>query len=690
MKLIPFAALMAMLAAPVVAAPADPYIWLEKANDPKALEWVRAQDAVSLKRLESDPDYQRAYTTALSLAQSNDRIPEPSTIGGQIYNLWQDATHVQGIWRRTSVADYRSANPHWTIMLDLDALSRQEGRHWVWKNVQCLEPEERLCLISLSDGGEDAVTTREFDLAAGQFVPNGFLIPHAKQDIAWEDRDDLIVATDWGAGAMTSSGYPFIVKRLHRGQNLTQAQEIFRGAPQDVAVQPAQLSDGQGHDHVILQRGLDFFRSETRLLTPAGAVKLDLPEKLNIEALLDDRLIFTTAQKFTAHGVTVPSGALAALDLAHPDAAPEVIFAPGARQSIDNVAATQGKLIASVYDNVRGRAVVFRRDDKGWSNMILPLPDNASVALTDTNLRNDRVFVSVTSFLTPTTLYSVDLAANFLPAVVKSLPPKFDASRDVAEQFEARSSDGTRIPYFLVHPKGMKRDGGNPTLLYGYGGFQVSLTPFYSPVTGKLWLEPGGVYALANIRGGGEFGPAWHEAALKTHRQIAYDDFTAVARDLIARHVTSPQHLGIQGGSNGGLLMGVEFTQHPELFKAVVIELPLLDMLRFEQINAGASWVGEYGSASVPAERKFLARISPYNNLRAGVTYPEPFIFTTTKDDRVGPGHARKFAARLAELHQPYLYYESIEGGHGSGANLQESARERALEMTYLHEKLAQ
>jgi prolyl oligopeptidase len=386
----------------------------------------------------------------------------------------------------------------------------------------------------------------------------------------------------------------------------------------------------------------------------------------------------------------LPAGGIAALDMGHQDAPPQLIWAPGPRQSADEVAVTHDRVVASIYDNVRGRAMEFAPIPpgvSGWSATRLSLPENVSVSVVSSSIRDNRVFWGVSGFLTPSSLWLGDLAGA-PPVMIKQSPARFDASRDTVDQYEAASSDGTKIPYFVVHPKAMKLDGSNATLLYAYGGFGVSMLPNYSPVTGKLWLEEGHVYVLANIRGGGEFGPAWHEAAEKTHRQLAYDDFAAVARDLIARRITSPRHLGIEGGSNGGLLMGVQFEQHPDLWNAVVIEVPLLDMLRFEHIAAGASWVGEYGSVANPPERAFLAGISPYANLRAGVKYPEPFIYTTTKDDRVGPQHARKFAALMAQMGLPFLYYEAIEGGHGAGVNAREKAEEKALEVTYLTRKL--
>jgi prolyl oligopeptidase len=668
---------------------ADPFLWLEQVQSARALDWVRAEDARSLKILQADPHYQTFYSQALALAQSSDRIPTPDFTAGQITNLWQDATHVQGIWRRTSLASYRMPAPTWATVLDLDALSKAEHSTWVWKGDTCFHPADHRCLISLSNGGEDAVTTREFDFAKAQFVHGGFLIPHAKQVADWETPDSILVGTDWGPGSMTASGYPFIIKRLHRGQALAQAQEVFRGTPQDVAVQVQTLTDAQGHVVPILQRGIDFFRTEFRVVTPTTTIKLPLPEKAEIEGLVDNLLIVKLNQDFTpAGGHPKKAGTLVALDMAHLDRPPTTVFVPNAAQAVDEVATTAHTVVATILDRVRGRALVFTPAATGWSTRTIDLPDNAAVSLVATNDVNDEAFLDVTSFLVPTSLYLVDAAAATPPVVIKSLPPKFDASGEVTEQFEATSTDGTKIPYFVVHPKGMKLDGKNPTLLYAYGGFQVSMTPKYSATLGKLWLERGGVYVLANIRGGGEFGPAWHEAGLKTKRQIIYDDFASVAKDLIARHITSPVELGIRGGSNGGLLMGVEFEQHPDLWHAVIIEVPLLDMLRFEKIAAGASWVGEYGSVSNPAQRAFLAKISPYANLKAGVAYPEPFIFTTTKDDRVGPVHARKFAAKMEAMKLPFLYYEALEGGHAAGANLKEAAQEQALEMTYLTEKL--
>ena len=671
----------------------DPYLWLEDKDGAKAMAWVKEQNAKTLPVLEGDSHYPALYANALQIAQSKSRIPYPRTIGEQIYNFWQDDQHVRGIWRRTTPASYASASPQWTTVLDLDAISTTENANWVWHGVQCDWPAQTRCLVSLSNGGEDADTVREFDLTTHSFTPGGFDLPRSKQNAAWVNADTILVSREWTPGDLTASGYPYIVKRLRRGQPLASAVEIFRGQKTDVAVSPLSLNDGSGHQVTIIDRGVTFFTSQDYIVTSAGVKQLATPAKVAFQGMVDDQIVLSLNQDWDVAGTHFTQGSLVAIDASAAAAdpahlAPTLIYAPGPRESVESVSATRSHLLVTVYQNVRGRGFVFTRSSQGvWRSRRLDLPDNASVNLIDTDQRSDRGYVSVASFLEPTTLWSVN-TANGSVARIKALPALFDASKDVVEQHEATSSDGTKIPYFIVHPKDAPLDGTNPTVLYAYGGFQVSMTPYYSGILGKLWLERGGTYVLANIRGGGEFGPAWHEAALKTHRQVAYDDFYAVAQDLIARKITSPRRLGIQGGSNGGLLMGVEFTEHPEEWNAVDIQVPLLDMLRFEKIQAGASWVGEYGSVSVPAEKAFWEAHSPYNNLKEGVAYPEPFIWTTTKDDRVGPQHARKFAAKLAAMDVPYLFYEVTEGGHGSGANLKESAHTSALEWTYFTMKL--
>ncbi len=671
----------------------DPFLWLEKKNGKRAMAWVHAQNARTLPILESDPHYKQLNAEALAVAQAKGRIPYPRSIGGYVYNFWQDPHHVRGIWRRTTRASYATAAPRWTTVLDLDAVSRAEHANWVWEGANCNWPQETRCLIHLSSGGEDAQTIREFDLRTHSFVKGGFVLPRGKQNATWLDGNTLLVSRAWKPGQLTKSGYAYVVKRLRRGQPLAQATEIFRGKPTDVSVQPFTMHDGTGHRLTMIDRGVTFFTSKYYLVTPHGVEPVALPEKVELDAMVDGKLVLALDQDWATNGKTYKAGSLLALDAAAMTAdplhlKPALIYLPGPRESIGGVAATKSRLLVSIYQNVRGRCFVFRpRADGAWTSRRLDLPDNASIDIVDTDLRSDRAYVAVTSFLMPTTLWSVKANTGSV-AVAKSLPAQFDASNDVVEQHEATSKDGTKIPYFIVHPKNMVLDGRNPTVLYAYGGFQISMTPDYSGILGKLWLQRGGVYVLANIRGGGEFGPAWHEAAMTIHRQRAYDDFYAVAQDLIARKITSPRRLGIQGGSNGGLLMGVEFVEHPSEWNAVDIQVPLLDMIRIAKIEAGASWEGEYGNLADPKVLAFWMAHSPYQNLKGGVAYPEPFIWTTTKDDRVGPQHARKFAAKLAAMRVPYLFYEVTEGGHGAGANLKERAHTSALEWTYFTMKL--
>jgi prolyl oligopeptidase len=673
----------------------EKYQWLEEVSSQRSMAWVNAENERSAKVLEADPRYAGLAATALKVLESPDRLQIPEFREGEVYNTWQDAQHVHGILRRTSLADYLKPEPDWHTIIDYDALSKQDNEKWVEKGLHCLYPGNGLCLVSLSAGGEDAETLREFDLKTGKFVDNGFVLSTSKQDVTWVDKDTLLVARNWGPGTMTQSGYPFVVKLWKRGEPLDQAKEIYRGKESDVSAGAENLDDGQGHHAILLARGVNFFEREVSLLAPTGPSRIALPPKADINGLLDNQIIVTLNQDWKPEGLATnfAQGSVVSLDL---DAVkkdplhlnPTIVFAPTAEEFVQEAAVTKNHILLDTLEHVQGRAYVYTRGTNGqWTKSKLNVPDNVAVAVITTNTSDDQFFLAVTGFLTPSSLLLGDASTGSVIAV-KTLPAQFDASNLTVEQLAATSTDGTKVPYFVVHRKDIKYDGSNPTLMTAYGGFQVSETPRYSGVLGKLWLERGGVYVLANIRGGGEFGPAWHEAGLKTHRQRIYDDFTAVGRDLVTRKITSPRRLGIVGGSNGGLLMGVEFTQHPEMWNAVVIQVPLLDMLRFEHIAAGASWVGEYGSVSVPEEHKFLAQISPYNQLKPDVTYPEPLIFTTTKDDRVGPVHARKFAARLEEFHKPFFYDEIVEGGHAAGADLKEQAKTWATQYTYLTRKL--
>ncbi|MFC3069657.1 prolyl oligopeptidase family serine peptidase [Phenylobacterium soli] len=665
---------------------------LEEIEGAEAIAWAKAENAASLPRLQSDPRYAALHDEALKIVTAKDRIPNVAFAGdGALRDFWQDQDHVQGLWRTISPESYRSAAPEWRTLLDVDALAKAEGVTWVFGGATCLAPDDRYCLIRLSNGGKDAAVVREFDAVERRFVDGGFQLPEAKPNVDWVDRDTLVVATEWSKGEVTESGYPYVVKLLKRGEPLDAAREVYRGQVKDVAVSPVVLRDPDGTARaVLIERALDFFNTEHLILTDGGAVKTGLPTRSTVQAYVAGRVILTLEQDWPEAGFQ--EGDLLSLDLvalqadpAHPK--PSLVLRPTPSQSVEQVASTRDRLVVALYDNVKGQVLSFAPGETGWTATRLDLPKDSSIHIASASEHDNRLILSVTGFLSPSTQWLAD-ATGGEPVKLKSLPARFDASKDVVEQHWATSKDGTKVPYFVVRPKDLKLDGQAPTLLYAYGGFQVSMTPAYAATVGKLWLERGGVYVVANIRGGGEFGPRWHNAGLKLNRMRVYDDFFAVSQDLIHREITSPRRLGIMGGSNGGLLMGVALTKRPELYRAVVIQVPLFDMINYTRIGAGASWVGEYGDPANPEERRVIEGYSPLQNLKAGQPYPRVYIETSTKDDRVHPAHARKAAARLKALGYDYLYYENMEGGHAAAANLNETALRLALEYTYLSQQL--
>jgi prolyl oligopeptidase len=676
---------------------ADKYTWLEDIHGDKSMEWVKAENARTAAVMEKQKPFADLDEAALKVLDSPDKLAYPQFRAGAVYNTWRDKDHVRGIVRRATLESYLSNDPKWETVIDYDALGKQDKQSWVGHGLDCMAPEEEHCMVALSASGEDAVTLREFNLKTGTFVEGGFVMPRGKQQVAWVDQDTLLIGRDWGPGTMSEAGYPITVRRWKRGTPLESAVEVYRGTTKDNGFgdDPAVLVDGQGHHVAVIVRNMTTFEHEWYLLLSSGPKKLSLPLKSSLEGLLDNQLLISLEESWTPEGQTksIPQGAVVSLDLEAVKAdpvhlKPTMLFAPTPQEFAQQVATTKNHLLLTTLEHVQGRAYVYTHGKDGrWTRTKLAVPDNESIGISTTSLLDDRFFLSETGFLTPSSVLLGDAADGSLKEG-KTQKALFDASRDVAEQLEATSKDGTKVPYFVVHRKDIPMDGSTPTLLTAYGGFEISSLPAYNPVMGKLWLERGGTYVLANIRGGGEFGPAWHDAGLKTHRQRIYDDFYAVAADLVTRKFTSKEKLGIEGGSNGGLLMGVEFNQHPEMWKAFVIQVPLLDMLGYEHMSAGASWVGEYGSVSVPEERAFLASISPYNQLKPDVHYPEPLIFTTTADDRVGPVHARKFAAKMEEFHEPFYYDEITEGGHGAGADNRQAARTWAEQYTYLTMKL--
>jgi prolyl oligopeptidase len=678
----------------------DPYLWLEEVEGERAMAWVKAQNEASLGTLQGDPRYQGLHDQALAILEARDRIPMPGFATGLegeaqgISNFWQDATNVRGLWRMTTVDSYLTDQPEWTTIIDVDALSAAEDANWVWRGAQCLSPDDRMCLVTLSDGGKDAVTVREFDRETRTFVEGGFVLPESKGGVTWIDEDTLLISRDFGPGTLTDSGYPMVVKRWTRGTPMDQAVEVFRGQQTDVSASGFTLRDPDGTLRaVMLRRGVTFYEGETWVLNADGTTtQLPLPAKSGISGFVGGKVILTLEQDWGHGGQAFKTGDLVAWDLdgllGRTQAPVELILRPTDRQAIEGVTTTRNRVVVALYDNVRGGLISYAPDGSGgWAATKVDLPENVSVNLGSASDQDDRVFASVSGYLTPQSLWLVD-AATGAANTVKSLPAKFDTAGLEVRQFEATSADGTKIPYFVVGGADMPMDGSNPTLLYGYGGFQSSLLPGYSANVGKLWLERGGVYVIANTRGGGEFGPNWHQSALQENRQRAHEDFQAVAMDLIARGITSPRRLGVMGGSQGGLFMGAILTQRPDLINAAVIQVPLFDMLRFHKLLAGASWIAEYGNPDVAEERAWIAAYSPYQNLRAGQPYPQVFIHTSTKDDRVHPGHARKAAARMQELGYDVLFYENTDGGHAAGANLRETARRLALEYTYLTRRL--
>ncbi|WP_309090740.1 prolyl oligopeptidase family serine peptidase [Phenylobacterium sp.] len=686
MKMLAGAVCALLLAVPAALAQDDPFLWLEGVDDPKALAWAEAENVKTANVLEKDPRYAPMLAEARAIFTAKDRIPTPSFRAGGIDNLWQDAEHPHGLWRRTSEASYRTGQPDWETLIDVDALAKAEGRRWFFKGATCLKPDETTCLVRLSDGGGDAVEIREFDTRAKRFVDGGFRFAEGKQYVQWLDRDTLLVARAWTPAEVTTSGYPYVVKVVGRDG---QAREVFRGQATDMSAAPSVLY-GQGGraDGVVVVRNVTFYEREFSLLSDKGLVRIPLARKAAEEAYVDGQVVFSLQEAWRGF----QPGALIAYDLkalqADPAAAkPRLVFQPGPRQAVQQVSATDGKLVVTLLEDVKGAVDVFDFQGGPWTSKRLPLPKDANITLVDAAGSDDELFVTVESFLTPTSLWLGDAAAGSARQV-KALPARFDASTHLVEQFWATSSDATKIPYFVVRPKAAKLDGSLPTLMYGYGGFEVAKPPIYMPEAGKLWMERGGAYVIANIRGGGEFGPAWHQAVLREKRQLAFDDFAAVARDLAARKITSPRRLGIYGRSNGGVLTTVAMTQHPELWNAVVVESPLIDMLRYHKLSAGASWVGEYGDPDVAEDRAFIAKYSGYQNLKPGVQYPLAYITTNTRDDRVHPGHARKFAARLQQMGVPYLYYEQTFGGHANDADPELNARRWARHYVYLAQRL--
>jgi prolyl oligopeptidase len=675
--------------------PADPYSWLEEITGKRALEYVESQNAVTLKALQSQSEYAAIKKESLEILNSHERIPYVRKLGPWFYNFWQDAANPRGLWRRTTLAEYRKPEPAWETVIDLDAQAKTERENWIWGGSTALPPDYERCLISLSRGGGDAKVVREFDLKAKHFVADGFSLSEAKSDVTWRDKNTVYVGTDFGPGSLTDSGYPRIVKRWKRGSPLADAATVFQGQKADVEV-GAWVDHRPGYFREGFNRSIAFYNSETSLIVGEKNVKIDVPNDAESN-FFRQWLTVRLRSDWTVGGKTYKAGAMIATRLdayLQGDRKFEVLFEPSPRVSLQEVSETHSALVLNLSDNVHSRIVETSppeslptgsaSSDAAWKTREMKLPGtgtaNASGVDPD---ESDDLWVTYEDFLTPASLYLTHLGSN--PShPLKSLPSFFDSRGMEVQQLEATSADGTRVPYFVVGKREAIRAGKAPTLLYGYGGFEIPMEPHYGAITGKAWLEPGGVYVLANIRGGGEFGPAWHQAAVKQNRQRAFDDFEAIAADIVKRGITTVPHLGIMGGSNGGLLVATVAIQRPELFGAVVCQVPLTDMRRYNKFLAGASWMAEYGDPDKPEDWAYLSKYAPYENVKPGMKYPRILFTTSTRDDRVHPAHARKMFAKMKDLGYDVLYYENTEGGHAGSANNEQRAKVTAMEFTFL------
>ena len=677
----------------------DPYLWLEDVQSDKALNWVRERNAAARARLESWPDFSPLRTNIREVLDSRDRIPAVRRRGNHLYNLWQDAANPRGLWRRTTLAEYRKAQPAWETVLDIDALGKAEGVNWVWGGSNSFGPDHRRCMIKLSKGGADAAVQREFDTVSKRFIAaseGGFELPEAKSSFDWIDADSAYIGTDFGPGSMTDSGYPRVIKRWKRGQRWQDAVTVFEGRATDVSAW-ASVDRTPGFERTLVGRSIDFYRTEMFLLDGGRLLPVPKPEDAEVSFCRELALV-SLRSPWTVEGRTWPEGSLLVCEakgLMAGQPRLTALFTPTASRSLQGFQLTRSRMLLSVLDHVAGRVEEVWRDGERWQRreVAAPFPGTVGIeALHDPLLKEDPLaedwLLSYTDFLTPDTLSLARTGSDSFQNL-KARPAFFDAAGMRLEQRFATSKDGTKVPYFVVWPKGAQADGRNPTLLYGYGGFEVSLQPWYSAVFGQAWYQRGGVLVVANIRGGGEYGPAWHQAATQANKQKSYDDFAAVAEDLIRQRITSPAHLGMQGGSNGGLLVGAVMLQRPELFGAVVCSVPLLDMQRYHRLLAGASWMAEYGDPDQPVQWAWISKYSPYQNVQPGMKLPPVLFTTSTRDDRVHPGHARKMAARMLEQGHDATYYENIEGGHGGAADNAQRADLQALEFAFLWQRLA-
>lgn len=668
----------------------DPYLWLEEITGDRALNWVRGQNKSTQDHFDSSAEFVNLREDLLKILDSDERIPFVSKSGDYFYNFWRDKDHERGIWRRTTLEEYRKDDPAWEIVLDLDKLAADENENWIWSGASLLRPDYDLALISLSRGGADASVTREFHVATKQFVEDGFQRDEAKGGIDWINHDSVFIYTDFGEGTMTSSGYPRIVKLWRRGTLLDDAEIVYEGKPGDLYI-AAWHDDSPGFERNFVQRTLAFYNDELYLRSNDGKLtRIEAPNSAD-KNIFHEYLLLELRQSWDVGGNTYQAGSLLVTRLDDFMAGSrdfDVVFQPTENTSLAGFSLTKNHILINVLEDVKNRVYVLTPDGNRWNQVPLhgaPKIGTISVRPVDADESN-AYWMTSSGYLTPTTLFYGEIGGK--PEQLKQLTPMYDARGLQVRQHFTTSKDGTRVPYFMVSKEPLELAGNNPTLLYGYGGFEISLTPGYRAGVGRAWTSRGGVYVVANIRGGGEYGPRWHQAALKQNRLRAYEDFAAVGEDLIHRKVTRRDRLGIQGGSNGGLLVGNMVAMYPDLFSAAVCQVPLLDMRRYHLLLAGASWMAEYGNPDAEGEWDFIQTYSPYQNIQASVKYPAVLFTTSTRDDRVHPGHARKMMALMYDQGHDVSYYENIEGGHGGAANNKQRAYMQALAYSFLKERL--
>ena len=673
----------------------DPYLWLEEVEGAESLAWAAEQNALAVPRLQGDPRFEPLRKQIEALLTSDDRIPMPDLIDGQVYNFWQDESHIRGLLRRTSLGSYISNDPQWETVIDIDSLATNENSNWVYKGRSCLPNDPHRCLLRLSDGGKDAVVLREFDLDEKRFVDGGFSVAEAKTNVDWLDADTLVIGTDFGEGSLTTSGYARTLRIWHRGSDINDAKQIMEVDSQDMSVEVNTI-EGNETLYSFVTRRPDFFSEQNWLITPQRTLaEIPLPIDVNLQGVFGGKLITLLRSEWSSNGNIYPAGSLIAVDLegssnSSAETGVSILLNPAEEEQLDavrSVSITSNSIYVSALKDVSGALLRIRPSEgETWETARIELPENGAIQLVSADPFSDTLMVNYQSFLIPSTLYLI--RDDNEPLAVKALSPQFDASAFVVEQHFATSADDTEIPYYVVRHGNTPMTGTTPTRLTAYGGFELSRTPAYMSAQNQAWLERGGAYVLANIRGGGEYGPQWHQSALLEYRQRVFDDFISVAEDIITKGLTSPNHLGVSGGSNGGLLVTATMVQRPDLFNAVISSVPLIDMLRYHLLLAGASWTAEYGNPDIPEHHAFISQYSPYQNVQADIEYPEIFLWTNPKDDRVHPGHARKLAARMREQGHDLIYFENAEGGHGGGANLGQLALTQAMEIVYLLQQL--